>query len=49
VTGWVRNLLDEDQTTSISNSSFRVQDLGRYQTFSFAPPRTYGVDFIFRY
>src|SRR5262249_4400425 len=46
---WGRNLTDEEQNTSISANSFRVQDLGRYQSFSFTPPRMYGIDFMFHY
>jgi iron complex outermembrane receptor protein len=49
VTAWVRNLLDEEQTTSISTAAFRVQDLGRYQAYSYSLPRTFGVDVQFHY
>ena len=49
LTAWVRNLTDEDQTTSIGANGFRVSDLGRYQTYSFAPPRTFGVDLRFHF
>jgi iron complex outermembrane recepter protein len=46
---WARNLFDEEQTTSISVQNFRTQDLGRYQTWSFAPPRMVGVELQFHY
>ncbi|MBI1360966.1 MAG: TonB-dependent receptor [Alphaproteobacteria bacterium] len=49
LTFWVRNALDSDQTTSISSSSYRVQDGGMYQGYSFAQPRTFGVDFHFHF
>ena len=49
VTLWVRNLTDEEQTTSISSNGFRREDNGRYQTFSFTQPRTYGVDLLIHY
>ena len=44
LTFWVRNLTDEDQFTSVSSGSFRVQDLTSYQTYSYSLPRTFGVD-----
>jgi outer membrane receptor protein involved in Fe transport len=49
LTFWVRNLTDEEQTTSISANGFRNEDLGRYQTFAFTPPRTFGVDLLINY
>ncbi len=49
ITAWVRNAFDEVQNTSISANSFRVQDAGRYQTFSYTPPRMVGVDFKFHF
>jgi iron complex outermembrane recepter protein len=49
VTAWVRNALDEEQTTSIAANTFRNADLSRYQTYSYAPPRTYGIDLLFHY
>lgn len=49
VTAWVRNALDEEQQTSISASAYRVQDMGRYQGVSYAPPRMWGVDLLFNY
>ena len=49
ITAWVRNALDEEQTTSISASGFRTADLSRYQTWSFAPPRMIGIDFKFHF
>ncbi|HEV7689578.1 MAG TPA: TonB-dependent receptor [Hyphomonadaceae bacterium] len=49
LTFWVRNLTDEEQTTSISANSFRVTDAARYQTFSYTAPRMAGVDFLFHY
>ena len=49
VTAWVRNLTDEEQTTSISADTFRPSDLTGYQTFSYAPPRTYGIDVKFHF
>jgi len=49
ITAWVRNALDEEQTTSISASGFRTTDLARYQTWSFAPPRMVGIDFKFHF
>jgi len=45
ITLWARNILDNEQTTSVSSQAFRVQDLGQYQTFSYTPPRMVGVDF----
>lgn len=49
LTFWVRNLTDEEQTTSISANGFRNEDLGRYQTYSFTLPRTWGVDLLINY
>ena len=49
LTFWVRNLTDEEQTTSISANGFRNEDLGRYQTFAFTPPRMFGVDLLVNY
>jgi len=49
LTFWVRNLTDEEQTTSISANGFRNEDLGRDQTFSFTPPRMFGVDLLVNY
>ncbi len=49
VTAWVRNLKDEEQTTSISADTFRPSDLTGYQTFSYAPPRTFGIDVKFHF
>jgi iron complex outermembrane receptor protein len=45
ITAWVRNALDEDQNTSVSSNSFRTQDMGMYQGFSYSMPRMVGVDF----
>ncbi len=45
IVGWVRNAFDEEQNTSVAANSFRTADLGRYQTYSYAPPRMFGVDF----
>ncbi|HEV7692934.1 MAG TPA: TonB-dependent receptor [Hyphomonadaceae bacterium] len=45
IIGWVRNLLDDEQNTSISANGYRVQDNGRYSTYSYAPPRMFGIDF----
>ena len=47
VTAWVRNLTDEDQTTSISADTFRPSDLTGYQTYSYSMPRMFGLDVIF--
>jgi iron complex outermembrane receptor protein len=41
---WGRNLTDSEQNTSVSASTFRTADSGRYQSFSYAPPRMIGVD-----
>lgn len=49
VTAWVRNLTDEEQTTSISADTFRPSDQMGYQTFSYAPPRMFGVDVILHF
>jgi iron complex outermembrane receptor protein len=49
LTLWVRNLTDEQQNTSISANGFRNEDSGRYQTFSFTPPRMWGVDLLVNY
>jgi len=49
LTLWVRNLTDEDQNTSVSANDFRNTDSGRYQTFSFTPPRMWGVDLLVHY
>jgi outer membrane receptor protein involved in Fe transport len=49
LTFWVRNLTDEEQTTSISANSFRTTDLGSYQTYSYTPPRMWGVDLMVHY
>jgi iron complex outermembrane receptor protein len=49
LTLWVRNLTDEEQTTSIGANGFRREDNGRYQTFSFTPPRMWGVDLLVHY
>ncbi len=49
LTLWVRNLTDEDQNTSVAANSFRNTDSGRYQTFSFTPPRMWGVDLLVHY
>ena len=43
--GWVRNAFDQEQNTSVSANSFRTADNGRYQTYSYAPPRMVGFDF----
>ncbi len=48
ITAWVRNALDEEQTTSISDT-FRAADFTRYSNPSFAPPRMFGVDFKFHF
>jgi len=45
IIGWVRNAFDQEQNTSVSANGFRTADNGRYQTFSYAPPRMVGVDF----
>jgi len=49
ITAWVRNLTDEEQTTSISTGTFRVSDNGKYQGFSYAPPRSMGMDLKIRF
>lgn len=49
VIGWVRNLFDAEQTTSVASQTFRTADNGRYQTFSYTPPRMWGVDLQFHY
>ena len=49
LTLWVRNLTDEAQNTSISANGFRNEDNGRYQTFSYTPPRMWGVDLLVHY
>ena len=49
ITLWVRNLTDEVQNTSISANTFRLEDSGRYQTFSYTPPRMWGVDLLVHY
>ena len=49
ITAWVRNLTDEEQTTSISTGTFRVSDNGKYQGFSYAPPRSMGIDLKIRF
>jgi len=49
ITVWVRNLTDEQQNTSISANGFRNEDSGRYQTFSYTPPRMWGVDLLVHY
>jgi iron complex outermembrane receptor protein len=46
---WVRNLMDEEQNTSVSANNFRPADGGRYQTFSYTPPRMMGVDLMIHY
>jgi len=47
--GWIRNAFDAEQTTSVSSQTFRTADSGRYQTFSYTPPRMWGVDLQFHY
>ena len=49
ITLWVRNLTDEDQNTSVAANGFRNEDNGRYQTFSYTPPRMWGVDLLVHY
>ena len=49
LTLWVRNLTDQEQNTSISANGFRNEDNGRYQTFSYTPPRMWGVDLLVHY
>lgn len=49
LTFWVRNLTDEEQTTSVSANGYRITDAGRYQTFSYTPPRMWGVDLMINY
>jgi len=49
LTFWVRNLMDEEQNTSLSANGFRREDLTSYQTFSYTPPRMMGVDFMVHY
>ncbi len=49
LTFWVRNLMDEMQTTSVSSNNFRITDSGSYQTYSFTPPRMWGVDLLVHY
>ncbi len=53
VTGWVRNILDEDQLTALGSnynqSRANAGQPARFNTFSYSLPRTYGVDLIFRY
>lgn len=47
ITAWVRNLTDNEQTTSISADTFRPSDQMGYQTYSYSMPRMFGVDVIF--
>jgi iron complex outermembrane receptor protein len=49
ITAWVRNAFDSEQTTSITAQAFRTADAGRYQTYSFAPPRMFGIDLLFHW
>ena len=49
LTLWVRNLTDATQNTSVSANGFRNTDSGRYQTFSYTPPRMFGVDLLVHY
>jgi iron complex outermembrane receptor protein len=46
---WGRNLTDSEQNTSVSANTFRTADSGRYQTFSYAPPRMIGIDLKFHF
>ncbi len=46
---WVRNLTDQEQTTSIGANGYRREDNGRYQTFSYTAPRMFGVDLLVHY
>jgi len=47
--GFVRNLMDEEQNTSVAANTFRTADNGRYQTFSYAPPRMIGAELQFHW
>lgn len=49
LTFWVRNLMDEVQATSVGANGFRNTDSARYQTFSYTPPRMWGVDLLVHY
>lgn len=49
VIGFVRNVFDADQTSSVVAQAFRVADNGRYQTFTYTPPRTWGVELQFHW
>jgi iron complex outermembrane receptor protein len=49
VIGYVRNLFDENGYDSVSANGFRTVDAGRYQTVTFTPPRTYGVELQFHF
>ncbi len=49
ITFWVRNLMDEVQTSNVGASSFRKDDNATYQNFDFTPPRTVGVDLMINY
>ncbi|HEX5006746.1 MAG TPA: TonB-dependent receptor [Hyphomonadaceae bacterium] len=48
ITAWVRNALDEEQTTSITGT-LRAADSILYSNPSFAPPRMFGVDLKLRF
>jgi iron complex outermembrane receptor protein len=49
VIGFVRNLFDQEQTRRVLSQPFRVADNGRYQTFDYTPPRTWGVELQFHW
>ena len=49
LTFWVRNLTDESQNTSLSAGGLRLEDQISYQTFSYTPPRMWGVDLLVHY
>ncbi len=47
ITAWVRNVTDNEQTTSISADTFRPSDGVGYQTYNFSMPRMFGIDLTF--
>ncbi len=49
ITVWVRNLTDNEQTTSISADTFRPSDQVGYQTYNFSMPRMFGIDLILHF
>jgi iron complex outermembrane receptor protein len=49
VIGFVRNVMDKDQTTSISSGSFNTDLNDTFSTASFSLPRTYGAELQFHW